>query len=314
MIAKISILCFAASYGVALALEVTRLFVRSGLRGALMLGFGAAGLVAHTLFLAHRAWQAETPLSSSFEWYLVAAWILAVMYLYLTVYHPRNPIGLFVLPLVLGLIGVATFWADRDPFPQTRAALVWGRIHGGFLLLGTVAVLIGFAAGLMYLVSAYRLKHKLAPLRGVQLPSLEWLERINSRSLVVSVLMLGIGLLSGLVLNVVNHGKQVDYIPWNDPVVWSSAVMFAWLVAVSLFNGLYKPSRQGRKVAYLTVASFLFLVLALGVNLFVESRHGVSEAERSRGGAPALLPPQREASHAPGPRPSLARRGAEGRR
>lgn len=280
LLAKIEIMCFAASYSVALVLEITRLFVRSGLRGALMIGFSAGGILAHTLFLIHRATQTETPLSSSFDWYLVAAWVLAVMYLYLTLYHPRNPIGLFLLPLVLALVGVATFFADRHPFPETYAARVWGGIHGAFLLAGTVAVLVGFAAGLMYLVSAYRLKHKLPPPSGLQLPSLEWLERVNSRSIIISILMIGIGLLSGTVLNVVNHGQRIDHIPWTDPVIWSSGVMLVWLAVVGLFNVLYRPSRKGRKVAYLTVASFAFLVFVLGVNLFVPSQHGSAAAEK----------------------------------
>ena len=42
-IENISITCFLASYAVALALEVSRLFFRSGVRGALMVGFSTAG-------------------------------------------------------------------------------------------------------------------------------------------------------------------------------------------------------------------------------------------------------------------------------
>src|SRR5262249_667697 len=108
MIAKISIFCFAASYAVTLALEITRLFFRSGVRGALMLTFAGAGITAHTLFLIHR-WTAEganAPLSSEFDWYLVAAWLLALCYLVLVFFHPRNSIGIFCLPLVLGLIAL----------------------------------------------------------------------------------------------------------------------------------------------------------------------------------------------------------------
>ena len=59
-IEKISITCFLASYLVALALEISRLFFRSGVRGAVMLGFGIAGLIAHTLFLGHRALESAT--------------------------------------------------------------------------------------------------------------------------------------------------------------------------------------------------------------------------------------------------------------
>jgi hypothetical protein len=47
--------------------------------------------------------------------------------------------------------------------------------------------------------------------------------------------------------------------------------MLVWLVAAALFNLLYQPARQGRKVAYLTVASFVFLAVALGVFMLGDS-------------------------------------------
>jgi hypothetical protein len=60
---------------------------------------------------------------------------------------------------------------------------------------------------------------------------------------------------------------------WRDPLVVSSSAMLAWLAAAALFNLTYRAARQGRKVAYLTVASFLFLALVLGT-LLVEAQHG----------------------------------------
>ncbi len=54
-VSGISVVCFAASYAVALACEASRLVFRSGVRGAVMVGFAAAGLFAHTLFLGWRA-------------------------------------------------------------------------------------------------------------------------------------------------------------------------------------------------------------------------------------------------------------------
>jgi ABC-type uncharacterized transport system permease subunit len=275
MLAGISITCFAASYLVALLLEVSRLFFRSGVRRAVTVGFVGAGLVAHTLYLAYRAATATgTPLSSEFDWYLVAAWCLAVVYLYLTLEHPQTAFGLFVLPLVLGLIGMAHFFSDPTPYAQTQAAKVWGTIHGAFLLLGTVAVAVGFAGGLMGLVQAYRLKRKLPPLQGLRLPSLEWLERTNIRATAFSVVMLAIGFFSGIVLNLVHHRLKVEELPWNDPIIWGSGLLLAWLVVAALFTVCYKPARQGRKVAYLTVASFVFLVLSIGIRVFLPTSHG----------------------------------------
>jgi ABC-type transport system involved in cytochrome c biogenesis permease subunit len=282
----ITVFCFAASYSVVLLLEAARMFFWRGLSQSLTIAFAAAGLLAQTLYLAHRAITATgTPLSSAFDWYLLGAWGLVVVYLYLSWYHPKTSIGLFLLPLVLGLIGLAEF-ASREPFPQSPAGQVWGTIHGIFLLLGLVAVAVGFVAGLMYLVQSYRLKHKLPAATGSRLPSLEWLERVNSRAILISVLMVGVGFASGIVLNMVSHRSKIDEVPWTDPVIWSTALMFGWLLAAAIFSTVYRPARSGRKVAYLTVASFAFLAIALGVQLLLPSEHGTPRSESGR--IPAL--------------------------
>ena len=192
LISGISLTCFAASYGVAWGLEVLKLFSRSGVRQILMLGFVLAGLLAHTLYLGYRAVEySASPLSSSFDWCLVAAWLLMGAYLYLSYYYPRAALGLYMLPLVLALVAAAAF-ADPTPFEPGPASRVWGAVHGIFLLLGTVAVMVGFVAGLMYLMQARRLKRKLPPMPGFRLPSLEWLEKVNSRVIIFSALMVAI--------------------------------------------------------------------------------------------------------------------------
>jgi hypothetical protein len=279
---EVEVFCFAASYTVTLILEVTRLFYRASLRMIAAMGFAAAGLVAHTLYLVSVARDAvgsarEMPLSSWHHWCLLAAWVLVASYLAMALARPRNALGLFFLPPVLLLIAVAWWFPSlQEPFPRDQAYNYWSIVHGVSLLLGTVVVMLGFVAGVMYLVQSYRLKHKLAPRQGLRLPSLEWLQRMNEDSFVLSSVLLAAGLVSGVVLNLIRHAKETGALPWNDPVVWTSAVLFLWLAAASVFNFVYKPARQGRKVAYLTVASFLFLGFALGVVLFGTTEHASS--------------------------------------
>jgi len=272
MLLGISIFCFVASYTVALALEATRLWFKSGVRGAVMVGFAAAGLLAHTLYLAHNGYTEAkagiTPLSSSSEYYLLGAWVLVVAYFYATFTQPRIPSGIFLLPLALLLIGAATL-VSREPFPQERAAQIWGGAHGIFLLTGYVAVACGFVVGIMYLLQAARLKAKQLPAEHFRLPSLEWLDTANHRAIVGAAILVTVGVLSGAILNLV----QVEEIRWNDPVVLRSTAMVVWLAAAALFSAYYKPAQQGRKVAYLTVASFVFLVLSVIAGLILETEH-----------------------------------------
>ncbi len=265
----VSIICFAASYAVALALELTRLLFRSGVRGAIMLAFGVAGLFAHTLYLFYRVVESYQsagalggPFASQKEWYLIAAWLLAIIYLYLTCYHAKVPFGLFLLPLVLGLIGVGVFVADPRPMGREPASAVWGLVHGTSLLLATVAVLVAFVAGLMYLGQDWRLKTKAAISSGLRFPSLERLQQLNSRSLVIALIMLGVGILSGVALNFTRSPGQPP-LPWNDPVVLVTISMFVWLLLTGVVGAAYRPARKGRRVIYFTLVSFVFLVIAL---------------------------------------------------
>ncbi len=292
MLSRVSVICFAASYGVTLALEVTRLFFRSGIRGALMMGFAAAGLFAHSVFLAYR-WLAfyesapagGSPLSSEKDWYLLAAWVLIVFYLFVTAYHPKTLFGLFILPLVLGLIAVGTLVADPEPFPREAGSKVWAILHGGSLLVGMVAVLVGFVSGLVYLHQARRLKNKVPPGKRLRLPSLEWLQKTNSRTLTLALLMIGLGILSGIVLNAIDRGSDAGLLPWNDPVVLSTAMMFAWLLVFTVAGMVYRPAREGRRVAYHTLVSFVFLVIALSLVLSRVTQHGGLRVPKTGGPA-----------------------------
>ena len=278
IISGITLTCFAASYAVAWVLELVQFVARRGPSQALSLAFTCAGLLAHTLYLGYRVVEySASPLSSPYDWCLVAAWLLIAAYLYLTFYFPRGALGLVMLPLVLALVAAAT-QAEQTPFAPAGAAKIWGAVHGIALLVGTLAVAVGFVAGLMYLVQARRLKRKLPPLVGLRLPSLEWLEKVNSRVIILSTLMVGVGFLAGMILNIVDRGHS-SAIPWSDPVIWTSGLMLGWLLAATVFNAAYRPARRGKKVAYLTVVSFVFLVVALGVFLFVSKQHGGQRAD-----------------------------------
>ena len=275
MLSGISIVCFTASYALALLLELSRLFFRAPVRLVVILLLTAAGLAAHTVYLWNRAQSvgAGLPLSTWYDWYLVAAWVLAATYFGMLATRPQTSIGVFALPLVLLLVGVAYAFQDEAAFPRSRALQSWGLVHGSMLLIGTVTVSFGFVAGLMYLVQSYRLKHKLPPAEGLKLPSLEWLQNVNKQALWYSAWFIALGLIAGIILNAVKSSGEGPAVPWTDSVVVSSAILLLWLIAATIFEWLYKPAQQGRKVAYLTVASFVFLAVVMAMLLLGSSEH-----------------------------------------
>lgn len=284
----ITVFCFAASYAVALVLEVAGLWVRFGWHRVAMVVMAVAGLIAHSLYLIANATSDVAILGSPENWYLVVAWVLAAFYLWVVFTAPNTAMGLFVLPLVLAVIVFAE-GASHEPFAAQRASQFWNALHGTLMMLATVTVCVGFIAGLMYLIQSWRLKRKLPPSPRFRLPSLEWLERTNSRALGISAVLVAGGFITGVVLSRIRHGGDADYRLLADPVVLTLLLMLVWLVAAEVFRVLYPAARSGRKVAYLTLASFGFLVITL-VAFAATGIHG--------------KPPERSAHHwqlPPGP-------------
>ena len=127
-----------------------------------------------------------------------------------------------------------------------------------------MVVALGFVFGTMYLIHLRRIKSKTVSSGRFRLPSLEWLQQNTERSLVVSAVCLGLGLVSGIGLNLTRTAEGL-LIPWYHPVVWSSAALFGWLLFACVGSKIYQPTRNGRKVAMLVLFSFLFLVIELGI-------------------------------------------------
>ena len=194
MLSGISIVCFRASYAVALALEVTRLFfARASAAGDPW--FAAAGLLAHTSYLIYRAQEGlatrGAPLSNWYHWCLIAAWVLAAIYLGLALKRARNPMGLFLLPPVLGLIGLALAVSARPNVSRGRGLRIWSMVHGWALLLGTAHRPVRLRRRPHVPGPVLSAETKTAAPRGFRLPSLEWLQRSSEGSLVVSSSLLG---------------------------------------------------------------------------------------------------------------------------
>ena len=272
MSSGINTLCFAASYSLALVLELLRLWTPLRIPRSVPWIVASAGLVAHTWYLGSRAAAVPAaPLASPQDWYLLAAWALAVFYLATSLSPRRSSFALFLLPVVLVLVAASRF-AGETPLGDFQGARSWGRVHGLLLMLGTVAVLLGFVSGVMYLVQSYRLKRKISPAHALRLPSLEWLGNVNSRSLAAATLLVAGGFFTGVLSRLAQQGEQ-NFIPWTDPVVASLAAMLLWLVAAEVFRMVYPAARRGRKVAYLTLAAFGFLVLVLVIVTFHDTLH-----------------------------------------
>jgi ABC-type uncharacterized transport system permease subunit len=271
MFSGVEVVCFAGSYLVVFVLEFSRVFFRSGIRGAVMIGFALAGLLAHTAYIYHQTMVSGGHLIDSPKgWYLSAAWGLMAIYLYLTFYHSKTPFGLFLVPLSLILIAVGYFGASAASFPRETAGQFWRAVHGVSFLIATLSVLVGFVTSLMYLAQSKRLKRKQTGKNRLQLPSLEWLRKVNSRSLGITIITLGSGILSGIFLNRLRYLPSGEQVGGDDPFVVGSLVIFGLLTLSTVVAAAYRPVGKGRRVAYLTLLGFFLLAATLSLGLLEE--------------------------------------------
>lgn len=249
MLDGVTLICFLASYAAALGLELLYQFRRREALRWLAFGFGAAGLLAQTLFLDAK----HPPLIGQYGWMLFLAWILAIFYLFGAVHHRRLSWGLFALPLVIGFVALGAAFhrpADGQPSPIQGS---WGAVHAMLLLLAAVGLCVGFLASSMYLVQAHRLRAKTLPGQGLRLWSLERLEAMNRRAIVWAFPLLTAGLLLGLVLM-----RQDHLAGWSDPRLLGSVAL--WMTFAALLYLRYGRRLRGRPAALWTIVTFVLLV------------------------------------------------------
>jgi len=304
---RLSVLCFGGTYGLALLCDLARFAVRWPGRWWATLGLTSLAWIVQTAYLGNLTLvNHQLPVTTAFESMIVLSWVLAGVGLYLIVRAPRPvAVGMFVLPLVLGLVMIAGFWAPREDWLHPRwsgATVFWGTAHGLLYLVGAVGSCVGAAAGLMFLAQSHRLKHKRPPRFGFALPSLEQSERVNRAAITVAFPFLTAGLVVGLALEVVAEQTGMPRVGWSDPKVVGGVAM--WLVFAILLHARFRPEMRGRRVMLLTLVAFVSLAIAtVGVDLLHITSHG---APRSPAQPGATLTPQAT----PAPAEVLAGRGA----
>jgi ABC-type transport system involved in cytochrome c biogenesis permease subunit len=152
----------------------------------------------------------------------------------------------------------------RSPDMAMRTA--WVYTHTALALLGAVAFAIAFLVGVMYLIQERLLKSKQFNNLYNKLPSLDILDDLNHKAII-----LGFGLLTlGIIIGAWGAGYVSGWY-WDPREIFTLAI---WLFYLIVLHGRITVGWRAKKAAYLAIIGFIGVIFSfVGVDLVWKGQH-----------------------------------------
>ncbi len=272
----VSMVCIISSYSVSLALETARLLRNANWMFPLSLLMTGAGLLAHTIYLISRSYQTNLPplMASSYDWFLVLAWLMVVGFLGVALTYRKTPFGILFLPLILLLVSVSLLF-QSTPQPEVQDVRLLTMVHTASLVFAFAGVLLAIVLAVMYLLQHYRLRSGNVWLKRFHLPSLEQLSRWNRGAVIIAVPLLTVGVGTGILLGL-KHPEKVPQFSLFDPLIAGYLVSFAIMLGLFI-RLLTAPSGTGKHMAWMTIWVCGFLLLSVvGLQILTGAKIGMT--------------------------------------
>ncbi|MFZ5915705.1 MAG: cytochrome c biogenesis protein CcsA [Chloroflexota bacterium] len=209
------------------------------------------------------------PLSNGFEAFSFYAWGLSLVYLLVPSLRRHDVLGVFVTPLALTSILVASVLPKRiDPLVPVLQSH-WLPIHVGVSFAAYALFSLAFVVALTYLLKLHALKQPGRWLWARRLPSLETSETLQRRTAVAGLVLMTGALLSGSLWAEKAWGIVW---PWEPQQV---ASLVTWLIYAAYFYARHSAGWVDRRGAWLLVGGFVsVLITFVGADLLMpDSRH-----------------------------------------
>jgi ABC-type uncharacterized transport system permease subunit len=257
---RVAVGCYAAGLLYALAL----LSRRGESWRRVIVPIVSLGMVFHFVSLAEVAAIAHFPLASAHYSESLLAFLIMLIFMVIRVKYKTTSPGLFVFPMVFLLTFASAIAQAPLRFTNPLLRNGWVFVHISLILTGYAALILSFAASVLYLVQARSLKGKLKNPGSLssRLPSLETIDDIGYKSLLLGFPFMTFGLMAGVALAQAKFGSV--YI--LDAKVLLSLLM--WAVYVVLLYARWHRGWRGRRAAFMAAFAFLAALGAWVANFF----------------------------------------------
>jgi ABC-type uncharacterized transport system permease subunit len=226
-------------------------------------GLLAAGFGCHFTAMVQRGLSLNRcPIDNLYEATSFVMWAAVGTYLVVGLWPRLRFIGAFASPMLFA-VGVFAMFPGLDPAGE-GPRFVNGPVslHAALILLGYAAFGVASVSAVMYLTQEHNLKFKKTLAIQSLLPSIQRLEKVNTRLLVGGWLFLT----GGLAMAPLLLGEREPAEVYADAkFLWS---VFVWLMYGALVLLHWRRRLNGHRLAWGSAGAFVFVMLTFwGTNL-----------------------------------------------
>jgi ABC-type transport system involved in cytochrome c biogenesis permease subunit len=220
--------------------------------------------LAHTFVIGMQTMDVgHVPFANASTFTSTFVLLLALAYLYVEMTTDERAMGVFILPMLAALQSIPAF----NPGHDERAAVLTGplfNLHVSSLLFAYASFALACVIGITYVLLFKEIKAKHLGFFYARLPSLQVLDSMNQKAIVVGWLFLTVGLVVGAIWT-----GQVRTTAPGDPRIQNMSLqdpkIFVALVSWGIYSFEAFLARRigwgGRRVAYLSALGFAIVLL-----------------------------------------------------
>jgi ABC-type transport system involved in cytochrome c biogenesis permease subunit len=263
-----------AAAGVAYAFHFARRQPGVGRAATMLLLFAA---LSHTFVIGMQTMEVQhVPYANPSRAISTFVWLLTLSYLYLELTTDERAMGVFILPIIVGLqvIPVLNPGVENDD-PVLRSPWFW--VHVSSMLFAYATFALAMVFGVTYMLQFKEIKKKHLGYFYERLPSLQILDAMNSRAVAVGWIFLTVGLAVGIVWAAQARSLAPENTNLRMMSLDDAKIFFAVLTwAVYSFEVFARRTMgwNGRRAAWLSALGFTIVLLnLLPVSYFVNTSH-----------------------------------------
>jgi len=233
-----------------------------------------AGALAHTFVVGMQTMEVgHVPVTNASSAISTFVLLLVLAYLYTEMTTEERAMGAFILPLVSALQAIPAL----HPMAEEKAAVLHGPlfgIHVSSLLFAYASFALACVIGITYVLLFKEIKAKHLGFFYTRLPSLQVLDTMNQRAIVVGWVCLTIGLVVGAIWagQAPSYDPRVQAMSLEDPKIFVAIVCWA-VYSFELFAAR-RIGWGGRRSAYLSAVGFAIVLLNfLPISYFLTNSH-----------------------------------------